>query len=107
MGIASIPRYARCNTNVTTLSSLISRLTAPPHSFILSPTPTYPPEPKTFFLDPHLSDVLLAFPPATRFEHDQDYLSGGLVLQDKASCFPAKVLMVDWKDGEGEVLDAT
>lgn len=75
--------------------------------FQLLPAPTYPVPPQSFFKDPHLSDELFVFPSTTKFDKNQDYLSGGIILQDKASCFPAKVLMHGWQEGEGEVIDGT
>ena len=38
---------------------------------------------------------------------DKWYESGAVVLQDKASCFPARVLMEGWEETEGECIDAT
>ncbi|KAI9220470.1 S-adenosyl-L-methionine-dependent methyltransferase [Blastocladiella britannica] len=46
---------------------------------------------KHFYQDPHLSD-LLVFPNGTDFHLDALYKSGGIILQDKASSFPAHVL---------------
>ncbi|WVF72809.1 hypothetical protein IAT40_007627 [Kwoniella sp. CBS 6097] len=68
----------------------------------------YPIPQGKYFLDPHLDDVLLAFPGNTTWWLKDDwYENGGIILQDKASCMPAKVLMEGWKDGEGECIDAT
>ncbi|KAJ9114385.1 hypothetical protein QFC20_001528 [Naganishia adeliensis] len=104
---AMIPRYVRCNNNVAEPSVLIEHLTSGPKPFKMVDTPSYPPAANTFFRDPHL-DELLVFPPSTKFDQNTDYLNGGLILQDKASCFPAKVLMHDWLDEEeGEVIDGT
>ncbi|EIW67267.1 hypothetical protein TREMEDRAFT_72198 [Tremella mesenterica DSM 1558] len=69
---------------------------------------TWPIPSGKFFMDPHLPDCLLVFPPGTNWWiEDEWYASGAVILQDKASCFPAKVLMHGWRDGEGECLDAT
>lgn len=46
---------------------------------------------KAFAKDEHIPDLLL-FPPDTPFVDDPLYQSGKLILQDKASCFPAFVL---------------
>ncbi|OCF37937.1 nuclear protein [Kwoniella heveanensis BCC8398] len=68
----------------------------------------YPVPQGKYFLDPHLDDVLLAFPGNTTWWLKDDwYENGGIILQDKASCMPAKVLMEGWRDGEGECIDAT
>lgn len=104
--IAMIPRYVRCNSNVIEQATLIEHLTSGPKPFKLVETPTYPPEPQTFFRDPHL-DELLVFAPSTKFDQNADYANGGIILQDKASCFPAKVLMHDWDGDEGEIIDGT
>ncbi|WVQ68080.1 uncharacterized protein L199_006286 [Kwoniella botswanensis] len=70
--------------------------------------PKYPLGEKEYFLDTHLNDVLLCFHGSTNWWNDNDwYTDGGIILQDKASCMPAKVLMWDWKDDEGECIDAT
>ncbi|KAJ9102469.1 hypothetical protein QFC21_002869 [Naganishia friedmannii] len=103
---AMIPRYVRCNSNVVDHATLIEHLTSGPKPFKLVETPSYPPEPQTFFRDPHL-DELLVFAPSTKFDQNPDYVNGGIILQDKASCFPAKVLMQDWDGEEGEIIDGT
>lgn len=70
--------------------------------------PVYPIPEEKYFADPHLSDVLLAFPGSANWWVDDEwYEGGGVILQDKASCFPARVLMEEWVEGEGECLDAT
>lgn len=44
-----------------------------------------------FARDEHIPDLLL-FAPQTSFQEDPAYLSGKVILQDKASCIPAFVL---------------
>ncbi len=46
---------------------------------------------RQFAMDPHVPQ-LLVFAPSTDFHQMPLYLSGALVLQDKASCFPAAAL---------------
>ena len=46
---------------------------------------------KGFARDPHIADLLL-FPPDTQFVDDPFYREGKIILQDKASCFPAFIL---------------
>jgi putative methyltransferase len=104
---AQIPRYVRCNTNILSTSRFISNMTSANPPWTLLSTPTYPVPARSFFQDPHLSPDLFALPAATKFDKNLDYANGGIILQDKASCFPAKVLMHDWKDGEGQVIDGT
>lgn len=75
--------------------------------YTLLSDPTYPVPARSFFRDPHLPDELFVLPSDTKFDKNEDYHRGGIILQDKASCFPAKVLMHEWKAGEGHVIDGT
>ncbi|KAH3793061.1 hypothetical protein DPMN_146563 [Dreissena polymorpha] len=45
----------------------------------------------TVIEDPHIRNVLM-FPPGTDLHIQPLYMSGSIILQDKASCFPAHVL---------------
>jgi putative methyltransferase len=77
------------------------------HGFEKVETPVFPVPDKVFFMDEHLEDVLV-FPSSTSWwTGDLWYESGAVILQDKASCFPAKVLMEGWEESEGDCLDAT
>ena len=58
-----------------------------------------------FVKDVHIPS-LLAFAPKTTFHNDPAYMTGKIILQDKASCFPAVVLDPPAKD-ETVVIDAT
>ena len=60
---------------------------------------------KGFSRDLHVPDLLL-FSPQTTFNNDPLYLSGKIILQDKASCFPAIVLSPPATE-ESVVIDAT
>lgn len=60
---------------------------------------------KGFSKDEHIPDLLL-FPPDTQFVEDPLYQEGKIVLQDKASCFPAFVLSPPAEDGT-VTIDAT
>ncbi|KAI0833286.1 S-adenosyl-L-methionine-dependent methyltransferase [Trametes gibbosa] len=60
---------------------------------------------KAFKQDDHIPD-LFAFHPNARFTDDPLYLSGKIILQDKASCFPAHVLAPPARD-DSVVIDAT
>jgi 25S rRNA (cytosine2278-C5)-methyltransferase len=60
---------------------------------------------KGFSKDTHIPN-LLAFPPKTTFHNDPSYISGKIILQDKASCFPAVILDPPAKD-DTVVIDAT
>ena len=55
--------------------------------------------------DQHIPN-LLAFHPSVRFTEDPLYISGKIILQDKASCFPAHVLSPPAREN-AVVIDAT
>jgi putative methyltransferase len=61
---------------------------------------------KGFGIDEHIPD-LLAFNPALQFRDDPSYKTGKIILQDKASCFSAFVLMPPCDDPNAVVIDAT
>lgn len=106
-------RYIRWNPNTDlhrsgdwSLPALIKHLETKGYTQILEPV--YPVPVNRWFMDPHLDDCLLVFESGTTWwQGDEWYESGAVILQDKASCFPAKVLMDRWIAGEGECLDAT
>lgn len=56
-----------------------------------------------YYVDKHIPD-LLALPPNSDIQKSPAYRDGLVILQDKASCFPAYLL--DPKLGEGDVVDA-
>ena len=58
---------------------------------------------KVMYIDNNIPN-LLALPPATDLSKTPAYLSGQIILQDKASCFPAHLL--DPKTEDGDCLDA-
>jgi putative methyltransferase len=106
-------RYVRWNPNVDlhrsgdwSIEALFSHLKK--KGFERITEPVYPVTKGKFFMDPHLPDCLLVFPPSTNWwVDDKWYEAGAVILQDKASCFPAKVLMEGWTQEEGECIDAT
>ncbi|OZJ04172.1 hypothetical protein BZG36_02177 [Bifiguratus adelaidae] len=95
-----MPRYARVNTIKTSSEALITELTN--DSFDLLPSPPQdlakPPAGRSipFWRDTHLSHDLLVFSPGTDFHKHKAYLDGRIILQDKASCFPARVAWDVW-----------
>lgn len=107
-----IPRYARVNLNLTTPDELTAFLqTAAGGSFTFLPVPGPYPSPlpaRTFHFDEHIPN-LLVFPvsssPILTAPHPS-YAAGHLILQDKASCFPAYVLNPS-SVGGAEAIDAT
>lgn len=58
---------------------------------------------KSICLDPHIPD-LVALSPGTDFTKIEAYKSGSIILQDKASCFPAYLL--DPGRRSGDVIDS-
>lgn len=63
---------------------------------------------KEYMADNHLGEEVLVFNGNTNWWNgDKWYEAGAIILQDKASCMPAKVLMQGWRDGEGSCIDAT
>ncbi|KAL0931961.1 nol1 nop2 sun domain-containing protein [Colletotrichum truncatum] len=58
---------------------------------------------KTLFIDAHIPH-LLALSPGTDVTKTQAYLDGEIIIQDKASCFPAYLL--DPRSEDGDVIDS-
>ena len=96
-----LPRYARVNTLKASLFDLQLLFASPALTTSAANTaqieaklkpsmkaPSAIPAPS---LDPHIAD-LLVFPPGTDLHDHPAVLDGRLILQDKASCFPAFVL---------------
>ncbi|KAL6302473.1 S-adenosyl-L-methionine-dependent methyltransferase [Sparassis latifolia] len=95
-----IPRYVRVNTARWTTKEAIKTFIS--RGFVLSgPFDSD----KGFSQDEHIPD-LLAFPPQMQFVNDPLYREGKIILQDKASCFPAYVLAPPISD-DSVVIDAT
>ncbi|KAG5645556.1 hypothetical protein DXG03_005831 [Asterophora parasitica] len=97
---ARIPRYVRVNTlgwsTEEAVKSLISRGFTASSPFESA---------NCFAIDEHIPD-LLSFSPQTTFHEDPFYKDGKIILQDKASCFPAAVLAPPATD-DSFVIDAT
>ncbi|EMD34155.1 hypothetical protein CERSUDRAFT_55626 [Gelatoporia subvermispora B] len=97
---AQIPRYIRVNTAVWTVDEAVTEFLS--RGYVLSgPFQSR----KGFANDEHIPDLLL-FPPHVHFADDPLYTSGKIILQDKASCFPACVLAPPAAD-DSVVIDAT
>ena len=60
-------------------------------------------EPKVY-IDPNIPD-LLAVTPGVDFTGSPAYKNGEIILQDKASCFPAYLLVGNGEDWEGDLVD--
>ncbi|TFK93968.1 S-adenosyl-L-methionine-dependent methyltransferase [Polyporus arcularius HHB13444] len=97
---ASIPRYVRVNRTCWTTKEALKAFQAQGYE-LGDPLSS----PKSFKQDDHIPD-LLAFHPSVRFIEDPLYLSGKIILQDKASCFPAHILAPPARN-DAVVIDAT
>ncbi|GLB40515.1 putative class I-like SAM-binding methyltransferase superfamily, RsmB NOP family protein [Lyophyllum shimeji] len=97
---ARIPRYVRVNTLSWTTDEAVESLIT--RGFTVSkPFESA----KGFVIDEHIPD-LLCFSPQTAFNEDPFYKAGKIILQDKASCFPAAILAPPAND-DSVVIDAT
>ncbi|KAJ7593543.1 S-adenosyl-L-methionine-dependent methyltransferase [Mycena floridula] len=95
-----IPRYVRVNRVLSTTDTVVNTLFS--QGFTLSsPFESV----LGFAKDEHIPDLLL-FSPQASFSSNPLYLDGSIILQDKASCFPATVLAPP-ATPEAVVIDAT
>jgi putative methyltransferase len=56
------------------------------------------------YVDPHVPD-LVAVAPGVDFTSSPAYKNGQIILQDKASCFPAYLLLGDSEEWSGDLMD--
>jgi putative methyltransferase len=82
---ARFPRYVRINTLKWSIDDAIT--TFQMGGYVLG----NPHDEMQFARDTHVEN-LLSFPPLTQLTDTHEYSDGRLILQDKASCFPAIVL---------------
>ncbi|KAK2850696.1 hypothetical protein FQN49_005409 [Arthroderma sp. PD_2] len=100
------PRWVRVNNALTTLAQELET-TFSSYSSIgsLSELASVPDHKKCYYLDEHIPD-LLAISPKSDIIYMPSYKEGRLILQDKASCFPAYLLLGDnpghWS---GDIID--
>jgi len=104
---SSHPRWVRINTLKTSLQEQLETTFTGYKSVttlaeILSATPSNPPS-QVIHVDIHIPD-LVALPATTDLSTLPAYQKGHLILQDKASCFPANLLNPQPEDGD--VIDA-
>ncbi|XP_067024171.1 28S rRNA (cytosine-C(5))-methyltransferase-like isoform X2 [Acropora muricata] len=93
-----IPRFARVNTIKTSKENVIQQLKENGFEQVdvtniasfLSQSKAL--QTKEFISDKHIPD-LLVFPPGTDLHDHPLYVSGEILLQDKASCLPAHILL--------------
>ncbi|EGN99084.1 hypothetical protein SERLA73DRAFT_90270, partial [Serpula lacrymans var. lacrymans S7.3] len=99
-GDTQIPRYVRINTLLWTADEAIQHFVS--RGFELSGPFS---SKKGFAKDDHVPHLLL-FNPVMQFRDEPSYKSGKVILQDKASCFPAVVLDPPANE-DSVVIDAT
>lgn len=96
------PRWVRVNTIKSSLNEQL-RTTFADYKTVesLEEVLRYPRSPaqKLIHIDKHVPN-LLALPPATDLSKTSAYLNGQIILQDKASCFPAHLLSPKLEDGD-------
>eukprot|EP00040_Diaphanoeca_grandis_P044860 m.13866 g.13866 ORF g.13866 m.13866 type:complete len:588 (-) comp9899_c0_seq1:179-1942(-) len=87
------PRYARINLILITKAKAIEEIISQGFSKVVAKTQAdlLQLEKNAFAEDPHLED-LIVFAASTDLHDNTLYVSGKLILQDKASCFPASGL---------------
>ncbi|KAL4221627.1 putative 28S rRNA (cytosine-C(5))-methyltransferase [Mactra antiquata] len=85
--VISLPKYVRINTLCANKDDIITELN---QQFHLT-TSNKLEEINQFVYDNDIPD-LLKFHPSVDLHHNPLYLSGKLIIQDKASCFPAYIL---------------
>ncbi|KAJ3379932.1 putative 28S rRNA (cytosine-C(5))-methyltransferase, partial [Entophlyctis sp. JEL0112] len=93
-----LPRYGRVNTNITTMDEVIAHLQKSGYSLIeyqkginLGKLPDARSRLNTVVKDPHIPNLLI-LPPNSDFHNHNLLIGGFIILQDKASCFPAHLL---------------
>lgn len=97
------PRWVRVNTLKTTLVDLFKKhFPEYEEAEALSQVMAASGSKKIYFPDPNIPN-LLAFPPKINISKSVAYTTGKIILQDKASCFPAYLLNV--APGDGDVID--
>ncbi|TFY60812.1 hypothetical protein EVG20_g7282 [Dentipellis fragilis] len=98
---AKIPRYVRVNTLKCSDDAARKAFSAQGYT-VGDPLDA---STKSFSPDEHIPHLYL-FPPQMQFHDDPLYTSGKIILQDKASCFPAAVLAPP-AHADSRVIDAT
>lgn len=105
---AVYPRWVRVNTVKTTLEKQLETTFAAYEKVTsladLVRDDDDTDDQKRVLVDPHIPD-LLAVPPGVEFAASAAYKNGEIILQDKASCFPAYLLAGDSPGWEGDLVD--
>ncbi|KAJ2904591.1 hypothetical protein MKZ38_007570 [Zalerion maritima] len=100
---AGYPRWVRINTLVTCLEDQLDTTFAHFERVLNIKAVIVPNGEKLIYIDPHIPN-LVAASPNVDLTKTEAYASGAIILQDKASCFPAYLL--DPGSEDGDVLDA-
>ncbi|KAG6119129.1 hypothetical protein E4U13_007974 [Claviceps humidiphila] len=106
---ASYPRWVRVNALLSTVEEQLAttfrayQKVDTIREVVASATATAGDDRRRVFLDPHVPN-LLAITPGSDLSKTEAYTSGKIILQDKASCFPAYLL--DPRPQDGDVVDA-
>ena len=94
------PRWVRVNTLQTTLSEqLNTTFSGYTKTNDIGDVQRASASAKVYFQDPNIPN-LLAFPPKIDISKLPAYVKGAIIIQDKASCFPAYLLDVQSDDGD-------
>ncbi|PVH99694.1 NOL1/NOP2/Sun domain family [Periconia macrospinosa] len=97
---AKHPRWVRVNTLKVSLEELLTTTFAEyEEAETLTQVMTASGSTKIYFPDSNIPN-LLAFPPKIDISKFLVYTNGNVILQDKASCFPAYLLNVAFEDGD-------
>ncbi|KAI1372983.1 S-adenosyl-L-methionine-dependent methyltransferase [Hypoxylon crocopeplum] len=99
---ASYPRWARVNTLKTTVEDQLTTTFAG-FTRVLSVKEVTTAPGRFLYVDDHIPN-LLALSPSFEITKTEAYTSGAVILQDKASCFPAYLL--DPRSEDGDVIDS-
>ncbi|KAI1093322.1 S-adenosyl-L-methionine-dependent methyltransferase [Rostrohypoxylon terebratum] len=99
---AGYPRWVRVNTLKTTVEDQLATTFAT-FTRVLSINEVITTHGKCIHVDDHIPN-LLAISPGFEITKTEAYTSGALILQDKASCFPAYLL--DPRSEDGDVIDS-
>ncbi|PGH21430.1 hypothetical protein AJ80_03221 [Polytolypa hystricis UAMH7299] len=104
--IAPYVRWVRINNVRTTLDDEL-RTTFASYKPVSSLRDVASAEGGVYYIDKNVPD-LLALPHSVELTSSQAYKGGKIILQDKASCFPAYLLLGDQLDGawKGDLVDA-
>ncbi|KAG5965135.1 hypothetical protein E4U58_002921 [Claviceps cyperi] len=106
---ASYPRWVRVNALLSTVEEQLAttfrayQKVETIREVVASATASAGDDRRKVFLDPHVPS-LLAITPGSDLSKTEAYASGKIILQDKASCFPAYLL--DPRPQDGDVVDA-